>query len=228
MVAYTEEGHIERVLKEYYKEIYLYLPKNSEFIVYLDKPNDKTPEIVKKLSKKIKLKVIEGKKNLGYAGAMSSGLKAAKNDIVFYSDSSGKHQARDFWKLIKQEKNYDIITGLRSPRTDPLIRRGITFIQRIIVSLFFSTPFYDFNTGYKIIHKNIIENVLDDCKYMKQSFSSELLVRAYKKGYTIKNIKVIFKDRIGKNTGTNYRNLPKIIKKSLRGYFLLKRELLRN
>jgi len=226
MVAYNEEDHIKRVIKEYYQEIYLKLPKGSEFIIYLDSPTDNTSKIVKNLAKKIDIIVIEGKTNLGYAGAMTKALKITKNNIVFYSDSSGKHQAKDFWKLIVYENKYDIITGLRISRTNPIIRKVITLGQRAIISLLFFIPPYDFNTGYKIIHKNIIDNVLDECKYMKQSFSSELLIRSYKKGYRLKNVPVVFTKRGKKGTGTNYQQLPKIILKSLKGFILLRVELI--
>ena len=225
MVAYTEEGHIKKVIEEYYNEIFRNLPEGSEFIIYLDRPTDNTSNIVNELAKDIDIKIIEGEKNLGYAGAMTAALKASKNDIVFYSDSSGKHKAKDFWTLLEYESKYDIITGLRKPVGYSIIRRGITFSQRILTSVIFFVPLYDFNTGYKIIHRNIINNVLDECKHTKQSFSTELLVRAYKKGYSVKNVSVRFSDRQGENTGTNFRMLPYIMWHSLKGLIKLRIEL---
>ena len=225
MVAYTEQNHIERVVREYYNSIFLKLKKGSEFIVYLDKPTDKTPEIVKEMAKEININVIEGEYNMGYAKAMTAALNSTKNDIIFYSDSSGKHRAEDFWNLIAFENQYDIVTGLRISKGNPLVRRIITYMQRVLVSIMFFIPFYDCNTGYKIIHRDIVDNVLKDCKYMKQNFSTELLVRSYKKKYSIKNVPVLFSKRTGKNTGTNYKHLPNIILKSLKGFFLLKKEL---
>lgn len=118
-------------------------------------------------------------------------------------------------------KNYT----LKQWGKDPWIRRIISFVQRGLISALFKMPFYDFNTGYKIINRKVIDNILDQCKYMKQSFSSELMIRAYFTGYKIVNVPVLFKNRSGKNTGTNILNLPKIISKSLKGYLSLKKEL---
>lgn len=227
MVAYNESGHIKKVIEQYYKEIYLKLPKGSEYIIYLDVPTDNTPKIVNQLATKIKIKVIMGKNNLGYAGAMTTALKSAKNDIVFYSDSSGKHIAKDFWNLIKFEDKFDIITGKRVSKGNPLIRQILTIGQKFIISLLFFVPMYDFNTGYKIIHQKVLKNVLNDVKYMKQSFSSELLIRAYKKGYTIKNVKVSFLKREGKSPTSNLKALPSIVYRSLKGFVKLKIELLK-
>lgn len=87
-------------------------------------------------------------------------------------------------------------------------------------------PLYDYNTGYKIINRSIVEKIVKDCKYMNQSFSSELLVRSYYKGYSIKEENVLFKNRRVKRTGTPYKQLPSIILTSLKGFILLRFELL--
>ncbi|MBR9699976.1 glycosyltransferase family 2 protein [Candidatus Woesearchaeota archaeon] len=225
MVAYTEQDHIRKVITEYYHDVFKRLPKGSEFIVYLDCPPDGTPEIVFDMAKHLDIKPMKGKRNLGYAGAMTTALKATKNDIIFYSDSSGKHHAKDFWDMLQYEKRYDIITGLRKSEKNPFIRRFVTFGQRLLVSMLFNIPPYDFNTGFKIIHKNIIDKVLPDVRYMKQSFSSELLIRALKKGYTVKDVPVFFGKREGKNTGTKIKDLFMIVKKSFKGFLKLRKEL---
>ncbi|HLC65822.1 MAG TPA: glycosyltransferase family 2 protein [Candidatus Nanoarchaeia archaeon] len=225
MIAYNEQHSIGEVLREYCGEVFSKLPEGSEFIVYLDSPTDSTPEIVGNIAKEMQLRIIEGEKNLGYSGAMKAAISMARNDVIFYSDSSGKHIAGDFWKLYGLEGKYDIVTGLRMDRKDPLLRRIVTFGQRVIISALFFIPLYDFNTGFKIIHKNIAEKVLPECRYMKQSFSSELLIRAYKKGFTIKNVPVTFGTRQYKGSGTQYSNLPGIIFRSLKGFIMLRIEM---
>jgi len=226
MCVYNEESNIKNTILEYYNEIYKHLPQGSEYIIYLDKPTDQSPAIIKDLSNKIPITVIEGEINLGYAGATKTALQATKNNIIFYSDSSGKHSAKDFWNLIPYTYKYDIVSGLRSHRNDPFIRKFISFLQRLMISLLFLVPFHDFNTGYKIIRRNIISDVLDDCKYMKQSFSSELLIRAHSKNFSIKDVPVSFFKRKSKEKGTKYLHLPGIILNSFIGYVLLRLELL--
>lgn len=231
MTAYNEQGVIEKVIKEYYYEIFMKLTMGSEFIIYLDKPTDNTVDLVKGLKKELDIKIIEGEKNLGYAGALKHALKEAKNEVIFYSDTSGKHRASDFWSLISLINNFDIVTGLRKPRHDPILRQFISAIQNAIVSSLFTMPFYDYNTGYKVVKKNVLNDVLDECKYMKQSFSSELLIRAYYKKYKVTQRPVEFNDRkTDKSTATNFKKLPSIIKQSLIGYaklfFELRREFI--
>jgi glycosyltransferase involved in cell wall biosynthesis len=224
MVSYNEQDHIEKTVREYYEEIFVRLPKGSEFIIYLDAPTDETPSVINRLSKELDIKPIYAKKNLGYAGAMTTALLSTKSKIIFYSDSSGKHKANDFWKLLPFISHYDIVTGLRKPRTDPYIRQFVTMGQRVLISSMFLMPLYDFNTGFKLLKREVIDSVLPECKYMNQSFSSEFLIRAYKRGFKIKNVPVIFIGR-EKRGGTRIGNLPRIISRSFRGYLRLFYEL---
>lgn len=221
MVAYNEADHIEQVLREYVQEIYERLPAGSEFIVYLDKPTDATDVLVKKWAEKYRLTVLEGEVNVGYAIAMKRALHRTRNRLVFYSDSSGKHAANDFWQLLPYSEHYDIVSGWRKWRSDPYVRRVISFLQQVLVVVFFGLPLHDYNTGFKILRRRVIEDVLDDCRYTKQSFSTELLIRAFRKGYTIKSVPVVFRARTVAKTGTRYSQLPGIIAHSLHGLFLL-------
>lgn len=225
MIAYNEADHIYDVIVEYYEEIFKKLPKGSEFIVYLDKPTDGTTGVVKELSQKYTLRVSEGEVNLGYAGALKAAFSLAKNDVIFYSDSSGKHRARDFWQLFPYISRYDIVSGWRKQRSDPIIRRIITVCQRVLVSVLFGLPMHDYNTGFKCIHRRVLNSVLHDCKYTKQSFSTELCVRAMMKGYSIISVPVVFRNRQNSSTGTNYSQLPGIIFRSLLALVLLWKEL---
>ena len=218
MIAYNEEDTIKKVIIEYFQEIFLKLPKRSEFILYLDNPTDSTPQIVKKIAKKLPLRIVKGKHNLKYARALKKALKLANNDIIFYSDSSGKHAAKDFWELYKYCNTYDIVNGLRSNRKDPLIRQLTSFFQKHLISILFSIPAYDFNTGYKIINRNVLEYVIPISNSVKYTISSEFLIRALKKGFSIKEIPVSFVSRKNKLSGTKISSLFKMSLDSVLGY----------
>lgn len=225
MVAYNEETTIEYVIKEYYNDVWLKLPRGSEFLLYLDKPTDGTIILSRKLVRDRNIRIIEGKANLGYAGAMKNVLKETKNAIVFYSDTSGKHRASDFWQLFPYIHTHDIVTGDRIHRTDPIVRQALTWLHRLLVVCLFRVPFYDYNTGFKIVRKKVLDTILHECRYTKQSFSTELMIRAIKKGYSAANIPVHFSKRPDMRAGTNYSQLPLIVFLNIRGMFLLWYEL---
>jgi glycosyltransferase AglD len=227
MVAYNEERHIERVIREYHSNVFTKAPAGSEFIVYLDGSADSTPSIVKSLSNSLmNLKVIDCKENKGYFGAVKTALSHAKNDLIFFSDSSGKHAAADFWNMLPKTDEYDIVTGLRSSRGDTRYRQILSFCQRLFVSCLFMMPLYDFNTGFKLIRKKVLDDLLKECSTLPVTFSTELVIRAHKKGYKIVNSPVCFKHRGGPEKQFAPQKLPKILSTQLIAYLKLRLELL--
>ena len=226
MLAYNEALTIEKIVSEYYSDILLKLPQGSEFILYLDKPTDATPKIAVKLKKKLpKLSVFLAEKNLGYAKAMRAALAQTKNDLIFYSDASGKHQAKDFWQLLSKIKQADIVTGQRSNRSDPFVRQSVSFCSQLLTVSLFQTPFFDYNAGFKLMRRDIITLIVPQIRYTKQSFSTELIVRSLKKGFRVIAVPVLFRDRKIQGQGTNYKQLPSIVFNNARGLFLLWFEL---
>jgi len=227
MVAYNEADRIERVIREYYNDVFKLLPEGSEFIIYLDGPTDKTSAIVNGLAQELNLKVIDCPDNKGYFQAVKNALGQAKNENIFFSDSSGKLLAKDFWQLIKKIDDYDIVTGLRTKRTDPLHRRIMSLIGRLFISSLFFMPLYDYNTGFKLIKKNVLDSVLNECHTLPISFSNELIIRAYKKGFKICNVPISFQHRGKKDITFAVPKLPKIITIEFGGLIKLRLELLK-
>lgn len=220
MVAYNEHDHIKQVIEEYYSEVFVRLPKGSQFIIYLDGPTDGTAEIVHSLEKKYGLEVVDCAENRGYFYAAKTALSYARYD-VFFSDSSGKHHASDFWAMLPYLDDYDIVNGLRSPRYDTRYRQVLSLGQRLFVSALFFIPLYDHNTGYKLIRKEVLDRLLDRCRVLPVTFSAELIIRAHSAGFKIKDVPVAFSKRSGAEKQFAIRKLPKALIKTIFGYLML-------
>jgi glycosyltransferase involved in cell wall biosynthesis len=226
MPVYNEAKHIEKLVSSFYRQVYLQLPRGSEFIIAEDGSNDGTNEVLDRLKKKMKITVVHGGAKKGYSKAAKDALKLPRNNVIFFTDSSGKHKPDDFWKLANELNNADIITGLRSDRKDPFFRRILTVMQRVLISVIFLIPFYDFNTGFKLIKKEVLDKVLKDCRYLKYGFSAELLIRAYKSGFSIKNVSVGFVHRDKDDEQFALKKIPKILIQQMIGFVKLRYELL--
>lgn len=221
MIAYNEEKTLARVIKEYYFDVFKKLPSGSEFVLYLDKPTDNTPKIARQLAKKYKIKLFEGEVNLKYAGALKAALSLAKNNLIFFSDSSGKHKASDFWSLLPFAKDFDIVNGERLLRNDSYIRQLVTVIQQRFVAWFFQIPLHDYNAGFKIYKKSLLNEILPAAGLVKYTLSTEIMVRSLKKGYKIKDVPVTFVGRAFKKTGTQFYQLISMSIDSFIGYLKL-------
>ncbi len=227
MIAYNEEELLENAVTKYYNEIYLNSPEGSEFILYLDGCKDNTPKIAKRLAERLELNVIDCKENKGYFYAMKSALSNAKNDFVFYSDCSGKHDPSDFWGLAEKIDSYDIVNGFRSLRTDTSYRKNLSASHRSFISFFFGIPLNDYNTGFKLVRKKVLDEVLESINKLTITFSTELLIRSYKKGFKITSAPVNFIHIDGRKDFFANPRIFKIVFVELLGYIRLKFELLR-
>lgn len=224
MIAYNEEKILARVVKEYYLDVFKKLPLGSEFILYLDKPTDNTPKIARQLAKRYKINLFEGKINLKYAGALKTALSLAKNDLIFFSDSSGKHKANDFWLLLPFVKDFDIVNGERLLRNDSYIRQLVTVFQKRFVAWFFQIPLHDYNAGFKIYRKSLLDEILPMTGLVKYTLSTEIMIRSLKRGYKIKDVPVTFVGRAFKKTGTQLCQLILMSIDSFIGYLKLRQQ----
>ncbi|MBU0761732.1 MAG: glycosyltransferase family 2 protein [Candidatus Altiarchaeota archaeon] len=226
MVAYTEVDIIEKVLRHYHDEIFMRAPRGSEFIVYLDGSNDGTAEVVAGLKKEFNLTVIDCKVNKGYFIAAKTALSNARNEIVFFSDSSGKHNPQDFWVLAELIDDFDVVNGLRIGRTDIFYRRLLSFFHRFFVSILFMMPLHDYNSGFKLIRKKVLDDVLPECSTLPVTFSTEFLIRAYAKGYKIADAPVSFSHRNTEERQFTLKKIPSVLWRQIKAYAKLRLELI--
>jgi len=228
--VYNEAEIIEKIISEFYNGI-IKKSKNIdfEFIIVEDGSDDGTKEILTRLRKKYNLKLFMSNERRGYHGALKYSLEIPKRGIIFFSDSDGQHNPANFWDLYEHAKKYDIISGFRMSRTDPFHRIILSRIYNISLSLLFGVSLKDSNCGFKIIKRRVIKDVLNDVKYIKFGFSTELLVLAKKRGYNILEVPVAHRERkTGRATQFEIRRLPKAIVLQILGLLRLKSFLIRS
>ena len=123
-------------------------------------------------------------------------------------------------KLLPYIKNYDIVTGYRIKRRDNFIRKINEFSFNRLVRILFGLKIRDLNCAFKIYKKEVIKSL--KLRSTLAFINSELLIRAKKKGFTIKEVGVNHYPRQwGVQTGANI----KVILGSLNELFQLRNEL---
>lgn len=156
MPVYNEEGCIEEVIRGIQKEILAEIP-NSRLLVIDDGSKDKTAVLLDNLASKYSQVVPFHKPNGGHGDALLYGLFEADAEWIFLMDSDNQIEIKDFWRLWNKRERFDILTGVRKVRHDPLSRRILTRIVRMSIFLLFQTYLEDANIPFKLIRREIWE-----------------------------------------------------------------------
>jgi len=224
--VYNEAKVIEKTVKQYY-DFSLKL-KNSELIIAEDGSTDGTKKVLRKLKKTIPFKLVIGKERKGYNKAVIDALKLANHNYVLFSDGGGGHDPNDFLRMLKNINKYDIVSGYKKPRRDPLSRIIYSKVYNTYISLLFLHRFKDIDCGFKVYRKNVLDDILPQCKTLKECISTEIMLRSFSSGYKIKEIPVKhFKRDLEEVKTFTLKRLPKIVLSLLKTVFKLRIELLK-
>ena len=185
--AYNEEKNIGKILVKLGKI-------TNEIIVCDDGSSDLTGEIAEKMG----AVVVTHPKNLGYgAGIRSIFLKAKEMDadILVTFDADGQHRIQDIQKVIEPivVDEADISIGSRfldgNGKNVPKYRKvGIKTITSV-TNTALETKLTDSQSGFRAYNKKILDEILPSEYGM--SVSTEILIKASKKGFRIKEVSIV-------------------------------------
>ena len=127
--------------------------------------------------------------------------------------------------MIKYAKHFDVISGYKVKRKDPIYRVVMTRVFNGIVNLYFGTHFKDVDSGFKLIRREAMESILEDEWIVKELISFEIMVRLFYRGYQIKEVPVSHKKREnGASRGLPLKKLPKTIVQILCSFGKVKKD----
>lgn len=193
MPAYNEEENIANAIEEasnFLKNNF----QDYELIIVNDGSKDKTKEIAEKYAKKDKrIRVINHPTNLQYGRAFKSGYEGSKKELIFYTDADLQFDLAEIKNLMKYIGDYDMVIGYRKKRQDKKIRIVYSWIYNLALRLLLKIPYRDIDCAFKICHKRVIDEVKPfTCV---RTADAELLSKAIRKGFAIKQIPVSHKPR---------------------------------
>jgi len=185
LLVYNEVEAIEHVIKEFYDFSLKFFKTNSTIYVFEDGSTDGTSELLKELQNKFNIVLFQKNNRQGYMKAARNALLLPKEDFILLCDSDGTHDPLDINKLWSARNKYGIIAGVRENRKDSIFRLFYSKGFNLLMKLLFKVDVKDANAGFKLIRRDIAQEIVPSIKYLKHGFSSELLARAQAKGYLI-------------------------------------------
>ena len=214
--AYNEELRIRRTVKDYTK----FFKRDYEFVVVCD-GNDKTAEIVKKMSKYDKrIRVIISKKRLGKGGGIYKGFDSARGETIGFTDADEGVKPSEYKKLLSYLEEYDCTIASRRAKGSNIIKNRpwhiivVSFIFNRMVNLLFDLGIKDTQCGAKIIKKYVYNSIKHDVFLKGFEFDVEFLWRIKKAGFKIKEVPIEWSH--DPRSKTNVKNHPNLLYQTIR------------
>ncbi len=222
--AHNEGNSIEEVLRSFSSEVARKL--GSEILVCEDGSTDNTREVLGRLARELPLRVVTEETRLGYASGVRRGLMLAEGDVLFFSDSDGQYDPRDFWNLEKAMDGVDMVIGRKTKREESLYRIVLSRGFHILARLLFDLRLNDIDCGFRLIRQSIVNQILPEVRDLPYSFWAEFTIVAASRNVRIAEVPVSHRSRLHGNT-TIYqpRSLPSIIANQLLGLLKLRSRL---
>lgn len=199
--TYNERENIEKI-------VHAVLPLDPRINVLIvdDNSPDGTGEVADKLvAAEEKVNVLHRANKEGLGKAYIAGFKWAierKFDYIFEMDadfSHGPEYIKDFFKAIV---DHDLVIGSRyisgvNVINWPMSRLLLSYYANVYTRIVTGMPLRDGTGGFKCFRREVLEAIdLDAVKASGYSFQIEITMRAWKKGFRIKEIPIVFVDRI--------------------------------
>ena len=203
--TYNEKENIEAIIRAV-----LSLPVAFHVLVIDDGSPDGTAAIVKKLMEgefKDRLFIVErqGKQGLGtaYICGFRWGLEHGY-DYLFEMDADFSHNPQDLLKLNQAltEEDADVAIGSRyvsgvNVVNWPMGRVLMSYFASKYVRTVLGIPVHDTTAGFVGYRRKVLETIeLDKIRFKGYAFQIEMKFTAYKCGFRIKEVPIIFVNRV--------------------------------
>jgi glycosyltransferase involved in cell wall biosynthesis len=135
--------------------------KSYEIIFVDDGSSDKTFEILKNLHHKNNhIKVVKLRGNWGKSMALQAGFEHTKGDIIFTLDADLQDNPIEIPNfLAKIEQGYDLVTGWKKKRYDPLSKVIPSRIFNFATAKLTGVKVHDTNCGFKAYKRDVVDNL---------------------------------------------------------------------
>lgn len=177
--ALNEEAHVAPLV-ERAREALAPVAERLEVIVVDDGSADATGRIADDLSARYRatVRVVHHGRRRGYGAALRSGIAAATQPYVFYTDGDRQFDPGDIALLLPHLARADAVVGYRAKRSDPLRRRFVGWVYNRVIELLFGLRIRDADCAFKLFRRDVFARVpLERVRSNGAFFSAELLVR---------------------------------------------------
>lgn len=158
--AKNEEESIKPLYRELVK-VLEEIDKPFEIIFVDDGSTDETFQELKKLNTHDKrVKAISLRGNWGKSVALHVGFQQTVGNIIFTLDADLQDNPNEIPRFLEKiNEGYDLVSGWKKKRNDPLIKIISSRIFNLVTSLVTGVKVHDINSGFKAYRREVVESL---------------------------------------------------------------------
>ena len=201
--TFNEKDNIEKIIRATFSQ-----KKSFDVLVVDDNSPDGTSKVVEELQKTFPKSLfleVRQKKN-GLGAAYIHGFKWAlerKYDYIIEMDADFSHNPKDLGRLYDAcvKEGADVAIGSRYSQgvnvvNWPMKRVLLSYFASKYVQFITGMPFHDTTAGFVCYKRKVLETInLNKIKFVGYAFQIEMKFKAWKHGFNIKEVSVVFTDR---------------------------------
>ncbi len=131
-------------------------------------------------------KLISLRRNFGKSVALSAGFALARGDIIITMDTDLQDDPAEIPRLLaKLDEGYDLVTGQKANRQDPLTKRIPSKIANFVTRTLSGVPIEDMNSGFKCYRAEVVQQL-----YLHGDLHRYIPIIAHFKGFRVTEIPV--------------------------------------
>lgn len=178
---------------------------NVDVLIVDDNSPDGTAGLVRDMmSADARIHLLERPGKMGLGTAYVKGFKFAIEhgyDFVFEMDADFSHSPKEIPNFLKKIQECDLVLGSRYIQgvrvlNWPMRRLLLSYSANVYTQILTGLPVRDATGGFKCFRRSVLEAIdLDRVKSNGYAFQIEMSFKAWKKGFRIAEIPIIFLDR---------------------------------
>lgn len=199
--TYNEYENVERLTGE----IHRFQPQVNILFVDDSSP-DGTSDLIKKIQREnSNIYLLERQGKMGLGSAYIAGFKFALEkgfEYIFEMDADFSHDPKEIPNFLEAIELNDLVLGSRYIKgvnvvNWPLKRLLLSYFANMYTRIITGISVRDSTGGFKCFRRQVLEDIdLNNIKSNGYAFQIEINFKAWKKGFRLKEIPIIFIDRV--------------------------------
>jgi glycosyltransferase involved in cell wall biosynthesis len=188
--AFNEEKSISQVVARLQRA-----RPRDEILVIDDASTDRTAELATEAG----ARVLRHQYNLGYGGALKTGIRHAAHSILMFFDADDQHDPADIAAIVQALETSDMSVGARPKGSGALYRRSGKWLLHRAANYLVGRKIPDLNSGLRAIRREL---ALQFIHLLPNgfSFTTTLTLAVIRSGYQVTYVPIAVKERVGKST----------------------------